>query len=190
MQWRSPITLAVLLAVLLGAAYYGWHAVVAPVTESSSDETPPSSQHKKREPTPTQVCTKRKTYPKGAEIRAESFRVNVYNAGGVSGQAGDVLAALMSRGFREGVAANPPAGVTATNVTILTPSPVPPQAKLVQEQFKGTVKLLPGPNLAAGVDVVVGPGYQGLTQDAPTSLTLHQSTTGCVESATKTPGSR
>ncbi len=180
MQWRTPITLAVLLAILLGAAYYGWHTVVAPVT--SHNVTTPSTPHK---PATTQVCTQHKTYPKGTQIRAQSFRVNVFNAGGVSGQASDVLAALQTRGFRQGIADNPPAGVTATNVTILTVSPDQPQARLVQQQFQGPVKLVPGPNLAPGVDVVVGSAYQGLASKAPDALTVTKPTTVCVAFATR-----
>jgi len=179
-QWRTPITLAVLLAILLGAAYYGWHTVVAPVT--SHNVTTPSTPHK---PATTQVCTQHKTYPKGTQIRAQSFRVNVFNAGGVSGQASDVLAALQTRGFRQGIADNPPAGVTATNVTILTVSPDQPQARLVQQQFQGPVKLVPGPNLAPGVDVVVGSAYQGLASKAPDALTVTKPTTVCVAFATR-----
>ena len=178
MRWRTPITLAVLLVVLLGAAAYGWHTVVAPATSDDSAHSPTKR-------VTTQVCTKHKTYPAGAQIRAQSFRVNVFNAGGVSGQAGDVLAALQSRGFRQGVADNSPDGVTASNVTILTYAPDQPQVRLVQQQFRGAVEVVRGPNLASGVDVVVGAEYAGLTEDAPTSITMRKATTVCVAFVTK-----
>lgn len=177
MQWRTPITLAVLLVILVGAAAYGWHTVVGPVTsDSAASPTKPST---------TQVCTERKTYPTGTSIRAQSFRVNVFNAGGISGQAGDILAALQSRGFRQGVADNPPTGVTATNVTILAQAKNQPQVRLVEQQFRGTVSVVPGPNLATGVDIVVGAEYEGLAAKAPTSLTLTKPTTVCVAYKTK-----
>lgn len=179
MQWRTPITLAVLLVILLGAAAYGWHTVVGPVT---SDDAAPATTA----PTTTQVCTERKTYPAGDVIRAQSFKVNVYNAGGVSGQAGDVLAALQSRGFRQGVADNPPQGVSASNVTILTWAPNQPQVRLVQQQFRGPVKLVRGPNLGPGVDIVVGAEYEGLATDAPASYTVRKETTVCTTFTTKT----
>ncbi|MGI8433370.1 MAG: LytR C-terminal domain-containing protein [Nocardioidaceae bacterium] len=180
MQWRTPITLAVLLVILLGAAFYGWRTVVDPST-SGTAQTPATP----RPPVTTRVCTERKTYPKGSQVRAASFKVNVYNAGGVSGQAGDVLAALQSRGFRQGVADNPPAGVTASNVTILTWAPNQPQVRLAQEQFRGPVRLARGPNLAPGVDIVVGSGFQGLATGAPTSITITKPTTVCVAFTTK-----
>lgn len=183
MQWRTPITLAVLIVILLGGAFYGWHTIVTPVTSSgASTPTPKPKPHK---PATKQVCVKHKTYPKGAQVAAASFKVNVYNAGGISGKAGDVLATLQNRGFRQGVAANPPLGVTATNVTILTYAPNQPQVRLVQQQFRGPVRVLPGPNLAPGVDIVVGASYQGLASGAPTKLTITKPTTVCVTWVTK-----
>jgi LytR cell envelope-related transcriptional attenuator len=175
-KWRTPITLAVLLAILLGAAYYGWQTVVDPSTDTSQSPTTPT----KSTPTPKPVCVQKKTYPKGFTVHAGAYTVNVYNAGGVSGQAGDVLAALHSKGFKEGVADNPPARVTASNVSILTPSPNSPIARLVQEQFKGKVLLVPGPNLGIGVDVVIGSSFVGVDPAAPDSLTLKAAATVCT----------
>jgi hypothetical protein len=114
-------------------------------------------------------------------VRATSFRVNVFNAGGISGQAADVLASLHNQGFQEGVAANPPSKVTASNVSILTPSPNSPIAQLVAKQFKGKVLLTPGPNLAVGVDVVIGANFVGMNPSAPSSLTLTKQTKVCTK---------
>jgi hypothetical protein len=183
-QWRTPITLAVLFVILLGAAYYGWQTVVDPVTESGATTTPSTNVPT----TPDQKCIQKKTYPRGTLVRAVSFKVNVFNAGPVSGRAGDVLSELHSKGFRLGVAANPPASVSASNVTILTSTPSSPRVSLVKEQFRGTVRLVPGPKLAIGVDIVIGPKYAGLSPRAPTSLTLKQATTVCTEFATKSAG--
>jgi hypothetical protein len=91
-----------------------------------------------------------------------------------------VLAALANNGFQEGVAANPPAGVSATNVTILTRTPNSPRVQLVKRQFKGPVKLTAGPELAVGIDVILGPDFQGLLPDAPSSITLAKATTICL----------
>ncbi|MDP9220246.1 MAG: LytR C-terminal domain-containing protein [Actinomycetota bacterium] len=178
MQWRTPITLAVLLMILLGAAYYGWRTVVDPATDPGASTTPPPPPTSE---TTKQVCLQKKTYPKGATIRATSFKVNVYNAGGISGQAGDVLTSLHSKGFQEGVAANPPPRVMATNVSILTSTPNSPLARLVQEQFKGKVRLVPGPNLAVGVDIVIGANFIGVNPSAPNVLTLRKPATVCVK---------
>jgi LytR cell envelope-related transcriptional attenuator len=180
-KWRTPITLAVLLVILLGAAYYGWQTVVDPPSTSDTAKTPPKKSHKPSTPPPKPVCLAKKTYPKGFTVHAGAFKVNVYNAGGVSGQAGDVLTALHSNGFREGVADNPPAGVTADNVSILTPTQNSPIARLVQEQFKGKVLLVPGPNLGIGVDIVIGSNFVGVDPSAPDTLTLTDRATVCTE---------
>lgn len=183
MQWRTPITLVVLLVILLGAAYYGWQTVVDPGDPGAAttpDPTPPTKTTKR-------ACVQEKTYPKGATIRATSFKVNVYNAGGISGQAGDVLSALHDNGFQEGVADNPPPSVTAINVSILTSTPNSPLARLVQQQFKGNVRLVPGPNLGVGVDVVIGPSFNGMEPSAPAVLTVEEATTVCTEFADGRP---
>ena len=41
MQWRTPITLVVLLVILLGAAYYGWQTVVNPTNDAGTTTTRP-----------------------------------------------------------------------------------------------------------------------------------------------------
>jgi hypothetical protein len=186
-QWRTPITLAVLVVILLGAAYYGWQTVVNPATDANGSTTPTRTHGT---PPPKQVCVQRKTYPKGAHVAAGFFRVNVYNASAVSGRAGDVLSALHSRGFRLGIAANPPAGVTATNVSILTLTPDAPRVTLLAEQFKGKVKLVPGPALAIGFDVVLGPDFAGLAPGAPSSLTLTKAVKVCTKFKTEPGGKR
>ena len=59
---------------------------------------------------------------------------------------------------------------------------------MVKQQFKGGVKLVPGPELDPGVDVVIGPEIQGLRPDAPDSLTLTKATTVCSKFTTKPTG--
>jgi len=176
-QWRTPITLVVLLVILLGAAYYGWKTVVDPNEDAGATPTTPT----KSSNTPKPVCLQKIVYPKGQTFRAEQFKVNVYNAGGVSGLAGDVLAELHNKGFQEGVADNPPAKVTANNVSILTQTPNSPKARLVQQQFKGKVLLVPGPNLSVGFDIVIGPNFVGVDPNAPAELTLREPATVCTK---------
>jgi hypothetical protein len=176
-KWRTPITLAVLLMILLGAAYYGWQTVVDPSTDASGTPTEPTKTTKSPKP----VCVQTRTYPKGFTVHAGAYTVNVYNAGGISGKAGEVLAALHAKGFKQGKADNPPARVTATNVSILTPTPNSPIARLVQEQFKGKVLLVPGPNLGIGVDIVIGSNFVGIDPSAPDFLTLKEPAKVCTE---------
>ena len=39
MNWRTPITMVVLLGVLLGAAYYGWNTIVTPDDDNKADKS-------------------------------------------------------------------------------------------------------------------------------------------------------
>jgi hypothetical protein len=185
-KWRTPITLAVLVVILLGAAFYGWQSVIAPAQTSSdsSHQTRPTNTHPTK-PRTTQVCVQRKTWPKGDVVHAYSFRVNVYNAGGVSGEAAQVLSDLDARGFKSGIAANPPANVTATNVSILTSTPTSPRIQLVKEQFRGAVRLVAGPQLAAGIDVIIGPKFAGALTDAPGEYTVPRDTPVCMKFVTR-----
>lgn len=175
MGYRTPITLLVLVGILLGAAYYGWHTVISPATEATT-QTPT------RTPEPT--CVKQKEFHKGQEIKATDIVVNVFNAGTISGLAGDALQALHQRGFRLGIAANPPSKVTASNVTILTNSPQSPEVKLVAGQFIGKVLVRKGPNLAPGMDIVIGQDFKGIADKAPTTLRLKHDVTTCLHLVT------
>lgn len=186
MQWRTPITLAVLVVILLGAAYYGWQTVVDPVTDSGT-ATPTNTSQTTTSPGHL-TCVRKTTYAAGAKVGSGSFKVNVYNASDVSGRAGDVSAELSVNGFQQGLAANAPAGVTATNVTILTSTPASPRVQLVKAQFKGPVKVLAGPDLATGVDVIVGPEFVGMATGAPDTLTVQKATTVCAHFAKPASG--
>jgi hypothetical protein len=170
-QWRSPITMLVLLVLLVAGGWYGYTVVRSPT--SSSPTTSATGSH----------CLQWKTYPKGAAITSTDLTVNVYNAGTVSGQADKVLTALHARGFVEGVAANSPAGIEADNVTIVTPTPRSPVVSLVKSQFNGTVQVSPGSALGSGVDVVIGDHYGGIDAKAPRTLTVAAATRVCIKRA-------
>ena len=100
-------------------------------------------------------------------------------------------AELSVNGFQQGLAANAPAGVTATNVTILTSTPASPRVQLVKAQFKGPVKVLAGPDLASGVEVIVGPEFVGMQRQVrrtPRTLTVQKATTVCAHFAKPASG--
>ncbi len=176
MAVRTPITLLVLVGILLGAAYYGWQTVINPATEATTTQGPTHASK------PT--CVKQKQFLKGQEIKAADIVVNVFNAGTISGLAGDALSALHQKGFQMGIAANPPGGVGATNVTVLTDSPQSPEVRLVVSQFLGKVLVRKGPNLAPGIDVVIGQDFKGIAEKAPTTLRLSHDVTTCLHLVT------
>lgn len=167
MNWKTPITLSVLVVILIGAAYYGWQSVVAPPDDSVANTTPT---------TPTRdPCKKKREVHKEKRIDAEAVLVNVYNAGTVPGLATVTLASLVEKGFRAGVADDAPAGATATNVTILTKSRQSPAVRLIAKQFDGKVAYAevdtdPRP----GVDVVVGDQFKSVDVEADSFLVLRE----------------
>lgn len=163
--------MVVLLGILLGAAYYGWQTIVEPAKEHPDAAGPDTS------PTPT--CVRETRYHKGETIKARHVRVNVYNAGNVTGLAGDTLTDLHDKGFRRGEAANPPGDVTASNVTIFAKNKRGPKVLLVKRQFRGKVRVRHGPNLGRGVDVVIGSEFRGVLPYSRTTLTVKHKITRC-----------
>lgn len=174
MNWRTPVTLVVLLGVLLGAAYYGWHTVVNPGDKNAAS---PSGSKK----TPT--CTS-KIIKKGTRVPSSEVTVNVYNAGSRSGLAGETLDLLVTHGFKRGVADNAPADITTWgNVTVVLPGGEgAPQTRLVRNQFLGIVKYVDGPALAPGVDIVVGDNFRGVKPGAQAFVRVNRPVRTCVES--------
>jgi hypothetical protein len=169
MNWRTPVTMLVLLGVLLGAAYYGWQTIISPEEDS-----------KAAGPTATgPSCKKQVEFKKGQLIRARDIVVNVYNAGSLSGLAGQTLSALDDKGFKAGVAENAPTNLAVTNVTVLGDRSSP-EVRLVAQQFRGPVKVTKGPQLAAGIDVVVGENFRAVDDQAHTALRLQKAVSSCV----------
>lgn len=167
MSWRSPITLLVLVVILVGGFYFGYKSFTSSNPSSTGTTTSGS-------------CINWKTIPAGTRVIAKSITINVYNAGTVSGEAAKVLTALHNRGFREGVAANPPAGIEADNVTIRTERPRSPIITLVKEQFNGTVVVSAGAALNKGIDIIIGSGYAGIDTKAPTQTIVDSPIRVCI----------
>lgn len=174
MNWKTPLTLVVLLVILLGGAYYGWQTVLTPAADdrTAAEET-----------TPTTGCLDKAVYPAGAVVMAKSLRVNVWNAGSRSGLAGDTLAELTDKGFREGRAGNGAGGLQVTNVTVTTNAEGgDPKAELVAQQFKGHVDIVvqsPG-NGPRGINVYVGDAFKRVDRSAPVRLRLPDRVQLCV----------
>lgn len=172
MNWKTPITLMVLLGLLLGAAFYGWQTIISP---DETERAPAASST----PPP---CKRKATFKKGQTIRAQDVTVNVYNAGIVSGLAGNTLSALVGKGFKGGVSDNAPGGQSARNVTIMTNVPASPKVRLVRMQFQGPVRLVSG-ELGVGVDVIVGDDFRGVDPNASTVIRLNRNFSSCPSSS-------
>jgi hypothetical protein len=161
----------VLLGILLGAAWYGW----ATITSDEEDEQP-QAQTKGDQTS----CTRTKVYKKGTKIRAKTITVNVFNAGLVTGLAGETLDDLVDKGFKRGAAENAPTGVTATNVTIITNTMNSPRVRLVAKQFQGDVRILEGDAIRPGINVIVGDNFRGVDDGAKERLVLKRRVTACT----------
>jgi hypothetical protein len=169
--WRTPITLLVLLGVLLGAGYYGYRTVISPTDDNGKASGP------------TTTCTKHRIFHRGQKIASRDILVNVYNAGSIANLASDTLSGLHGNGFRRGVAANAPSGISATNVTILTRHSLLPAVRLVARQFKGRVAFRTGRPLAAGIDVIVGDEFKGMKAHPARFLRLGRVVRTCTHIA-------
>jgi hypothetical protein len=169
--WRTPITLLVLLAVLLGAGYYGYRTVISPSDDNSKNSGPATT------------CTKHRVFHRGQKIASSDILVNVYNAGSIANLASDTLGSLHGNGFQRGVAANAPSGISATNVTILTRHSALPEVRLVARQFQGRVAFRKGRPLAAGIDVIVGDEFKGMKAHAVKFLRLGRVVRTCTRNA-------
>jgi hypothetical protein len=168
LNWKTPITLVVLLGLLVGAVFYGWQTIISPDEKEKAPEvagTPPK-------------CERRTTFKKGQTIRAPDITVNVYNAGIVPGLAGDTLSALVGKGFQGGISDNAPGAQSARNVTIVTDVPESPKVRLVRTQFQGPVRVVPG-ELAVGVDVIVGDEFLAVDPNAITFIQLKRNISSC-----------
>ncbi len=174
MNWRTPITLVVLLGVLLGAAYYGWNTIVNPGDDSkaAAPTTPKKTE-----------CKKKVTIKKGTRLTAGDVTVNVYNAGSRSGLAGQTLDSLVAKGFKRGIADNAQPDLTTWgNATVVLPGGTgEPQTRLVHNQFVGTVKYVKGPALAPGVDVVVGDNFRGVDPLTQSFVRVNRRVVTCAE---------
>ena len=167
MRWRTPITLLVLLGVVVGAGWYGWEQFNDPV------ENPFAEQPR---------CTDEK-FAEGDRLEADQVQVNVYNAGNVEGLATTTMDQLRRRGFLEGTAENAPSDVSVDDVAIYDRQPESAAVRLVKKQFTGRVEVLQRPDIADGIDIVVGSRFSGIDSKAKTDVQISAEEDICVPSA-------
>jgi hypothetical protein len=162
----SALTLTVLLAMLVAAAYVGWRSLTAPLpTDGSTDAATPT-------------CTSQ--LERGDVVQSGEVTVSVYNAGTRSGLAGETRDALVDRGFIAGDVGNAPGDLAdVEGALVLAPSANDPAARLVARQLGRDVEVRPSDDqLGPGVEVVVGDSFDGLVK-APVQLRAKASGSGC-----------
>lgn len=176
-QITTAITLLVLCGILAAGAVYGWNQLFAEVPEPGASAT--------EEPSPT--CTT-KTVAPGQRLTTRQVRVSVFNAGTVSGKAGDTLTALNRRGFLTGEDGNAPEDVSVQKVQVWTTVRNDPEAQLVARQFGKKVRIVVSEqDLGPGVDVLVGNKLNGLAKKAPRSIKVDSKQSVCLPNPSGSP---
>ena len=161
MSWRTPVTLTVLLVLVLGAGWYGWLNLF---DSGDADST---------------GCVEEEL-AKGTRLRARQVLVNVYNAGDVDGLAGETMDALQQRGFRPGSAENAPERLRVRTVAVYDSQPGSAPVRLVALQLGEKAKVFKRPDIAEGVDVVVGSRFQGIDRQARLAVSVPGREEVCV----------
>jgi len=166
MRLRTSLTLMTLVALLVAGSVVGWRLLTSNAPGLGSDDPACEDQ----------------AAPEDTKLRATDVRVNVYNAGSISGLASSTMRSLSRRGFVEGVVDNAPGRTKADNVLLLDPQPKSAPVRLVAAQFEGdVVTRRVREDLGEGVDVIVGDRFRGLNDAARTFVTVRGDTEACVE---------
>lgn len=164
-QWRTPVTLILMVGLLGFGAWYGYTRVVAP---------PP-------EPEPT-ACVPQKV-SKG-EVASSQITVKVFNGGKKRGLAGDVGIALRGRDFKVTTITNTDRAIDET--IIVGASEDNPEVELVAKFFK-KAKIESDGRSDRSVDVLVGDKYAGFNKKAKKSVKVEEETV-CLPAQDASPG--
>lgn len=163
---RTPLTLLILLAVLVYAAYWGYRNVVRAV------------------PVPAPTPCVQQTLPQ-RQLKSSQVYVQVFNGGDGRGLAADVGRSLRSKGFKVTKTANT---LEKVGETVIVGAGVDdPEVKMVKSFFKkATVRADQRPDHS--VDVLVGNRYGGFNKKAKTKITVKANTLCLPSVASSSPG--
>lgn len=178
---KSAITLVVLSVMFVGAIVVGFQLATAPIPELELENVETS------EPT----C-KDTTIEPGSELATEQVTVDVYNAGTVSGLASQTQRRLSRYGYQRGVTGNADdLDVRARNVTIVSETPRGPMARLLEQQFRGRVRVEKGKTEGetTSIAVVVGDKFVGLDRQAKSTVPVREKLEICVPIESNPTGS-
>lgn len=151
---RTPVTLLILLAVLVYAAYWGYTNVIAPVP------APP--------PTPCVQQTLAKH-----QLSTKQVYVKVFNGGNSRGLAANVGRSLRGKGFKVTGTTNTIEKIEQT--VIVGAGERDPEVLLTKSFFKGATVRADG-RADHSVDVLVGNRYGGFNKNAKTSISVSSNT--------------
>jgi len=171
MNWKTPLTMVVLILLLVGGTVVGWHYATQDVPSlrdaASADE-------------PETAC---RTYDSGSKLKTGAVTVNVYNASGIPNLAGQTMTEFVERGFSGGVIENAERKVPGKSVLLLAVEPKSAQVRLVRKQLQGKVRSSAPETTteSTAIDVYLGPKFKGFVRQAPDSVRVKGSTRVCYE---------
>lgn len=148
---RSALTIATLLVIIALGARWGWSAATKSLPEIA--------------PTPTGPCQTLEVAA-GTKVYPEDVVVSVFNGGERAGLAQRTLQLFVDEGFGKGEANNAPKNSGVDVAEIWAANPEDPAVKLVASRLKD-VDIIEGPQLGAGVVVLVGDKFTGLDKGKP-----------------------
>lgn len=166
---RGPLTLVVLIGLVAGAGWFGWHAVLKAIPGAGPDLvcSTPSPGQKQR-------------------IAATNVIVNVYNASEIGGLAERTATDLRQRGFTVGTVANDPEKAKVKFAEVRGRAKDAPEVILVAAQV-AKEKVRVDDRTDASVDLVLGSDFQGFVTKAPTAMDVTTTVPVCVKPS-PTPG--
>lgn len=158
---KSLLTLSVLGVLLVAAGAWGLSALTQPFPGRAD---PP-------------VCVD-KSFSQGDRIGRGDVTVSVLNAGSRNGLAGLTMNLFVDAGFAEGQEGNAEEGPRVDVVQIWTDEPRNPAVQLVARQLGDAVRIVRREPTTAGVQVVVGDGFEDLA-DGPRRIVARSDVDVC-----------
>ncbi len=148
---RSALTITALLVIIGLGATWGWSAATKALPDTTPEPTGPCRT--------LEVATGTKVYP-------EDVVVSVFNGSDRAGLAQRTLGLFADEGFGTGQINNAPKNSGVDIAEIWAANPTDPAVLLVASRLKG-VDIIEGPQLGAGVVVLVGDKFEGLAKGKP-----------------------
>jgi hypothetical protein len=167
MNWKTPVTLVVLILMVVGGSVIGWHYATQDM---------PSLRDAAEADKPTVTC---ETLNRGQALEAGAVTVNVYNTPkGVPNMAGTTLTQFVERGFLGGTAEDSERVIPERRVLLTAEDPKSPQVQLVRKQLKGEVPVRAADEAVTRgeVNVYVGSRFRGLLENTPTEVRVREGT--------------
>ncbi|MEV5961561.1 LytR C-terminal domain-containing protein [Kribbella sp. NPDC051952] len=157
-RWRTPITMVVLLAILVGGGWWGWKSLIT----SSAEQT----------------CVEQKL--PNNRLVPKNVVVNVYNGGARAGSASRVADVLKKRGFNINKIANEPKGDKIDIVSVRGATDNAPELQLIAGQLNQKPLTVGDGRTDHTVDLVIGAGFGSLRLKGIPSVTVAPDSMVCL----------